>query len=215
MKTRILHDRNQFRISRSGCAAFLAALWILLTLACERPTDVETPSQAPTVAEPSLSNRPATSPSPSTLPESEPASPLRFEHMTAQSGVDMVYHGGPSSDRHMTEQNGGRLRQRWRHRPVRCGVSAESTLDEQRRRDLHGDDGRCGTSGRPVVDERRLGGPRPGRPARPVRRHLRRLVTGCPALFPPVDASREDLLSSARTCGPAGPPVSQPRRRNL
>lgn len=34
-------------------------------------------------------------------------SPIRFTDVSAESGVDFVYRGGPSAERHMTEQNGG------------------------------------------------------------------------------------------------------------
>lgn len=41
------------------------------------------------------------------LEADEEQSPIRFRSMTQESGIDMVYYGSPSSEKYMTEQNGG------------------------------------------------------------------------------------------------------------
>lgn len=61
---------------------------------------------------PSSSPPAATAPAPSEpvrpTAVAEPVeSPIRFTDVSAESGVDFVYRGGPSAERHMTEQNGG------------------------------------------------------------------------------------------------------------
>jgi len=42
-----------------------------------------------------------------TMPPPVVDSLIRFTDVSAESGVDMIYEGGPSPERHMTEQNGG------------------------------------------------------------------------------------------------------------
>lgn len=60
---------------------------------------------------PELSAQRSSSPSPTrSVPDLQSTtndSGIRFRLMTQQSGVDMVYYGSPSSEKYMTEQNGG------------------------------------------------------------------------------------------------------------
>ena len=101
---------------RDRRAARLNCLWLLFAASfgtgagCKPPTATDAQRTSPITVEgesPSAGPRPAPAPDRTTPPADEPSSPIRFTHVTAQSGVDMIYHGGPSSDRHMTEQNGG------------------------------------------------------------------------------------------------------------
>lgn len=50
---------------------------------------------------------PIVPPSLAASPAVSPPSPIRFTHVTDESGIDFRYYGGPSAECEMTEQNGG------------------------------------------------------------------------------------------------------------